>query len=367
MMNSQSEKFDVIIIGGGPAGTAAAITLSNHGLHTAIIEKSTYQSIRIGETLSPPIRSLLVILGLWHRFLADDHIESSAINSAWGTNVLYEREHIYDLYGCGWHVNRNRFDYMLATGARDAGAVLFTNTHISNLSRLQTQGWRIAFSQPNCQYLVQAPFLIDATGRTSALSLGFQRSYHVIDHLIGVVYLFDKFTGSYTLIESVSNGWWYSAALPNDRLIVVHMTDADLFASSRCSLFDYWYQNIAKTEHTSIRVGSQAVINKPKIVSASSIIRRPVCGRDWLAAGDACTAFDPLSGQGMYNALKGGIFAAENVIASFDNSSKSSTNYTKWIESQFSNYLKLRYAFYNKEQRWPCHTFWSRRHSPPNV
>lgn len=366
-MDSQSEKFDVIIIGGGPAGTAAAITLSNHGLRTAIIERSTYQSIRIGETLPPAIRSLLVILGVWDRFLADDHIESSAINSAWGTNVLYENEHIYNPYGCGWHVNRSRFDYMLAMGAKNAGAVLFTNTHINNLSRLQFHGWGIAFSQPNCRYFLQAPFLIDATGRTSSLSLGFQRYYHVLDHLIGIVYVFDKITGSYTLIESVSNGWWYSAALPNGRLIVIHMTDADLFAASRCSSFDYWHQNIAKTEHTSIRVGSQTVINKPKIVSASTIIRRPVCGIDWLSAGDACTAFDPLSGQGIYNALKGGVFAAESVIASFDNSSKSSINYTRWIESQFSNYLKLRYVFYNREQRWPCHPFWSRRHLLPNI
>jgi flavin-dependent dehydrogenase len=366
-MNSSYEKFDVIIIGGGPAGTAAAITLSNHGFSTAIIERSTYQLARIGETLPPIIRSLLVILGLWDRFLADDHVESSEINSAWGTNVLSENEYIYNPYGCGWHVDRSRFDYMLATGAKNAGAVLFTNTNVSQLSRRQMQGWRIIFSQRNHQYILQAPFLIDATGRSSAVCLGFQRSYHVIDHLIGVVSVFDKVTGPYALIESVSNGWWYSAALPNGRLIVVHMTDADLFATSRCSIFDYWYQNIANTEHTSIRVGSQTVINKPKIVSASSFIRRPVCDIDWFAVGDACMAFDPLSGQGIYDALKGGIFAAESIVSSFDNGIKSYTTYAQWIENQFSNYLKLRYMFYNKEQRWPYCPFWYRRHSLPNT
>jgi flavin-dependent dehydrogenase len=359
---TSSEPFDVIIIGGGPAGAAAAITLGRRHFRIAIIERSAYCTPRVGETLPPAIRSLLTSLGVWQHFLADAHVESFAIRLAWGGPDPIETNHIYNPYGSGWHVDRACFDRMLAVTAANVGAILLTESHIKRLSQDQGAGWEIDVLQDKQSRCIRAPFLIDATGRTSANPTWLPRSFNIMDRLIGVLYIYPLVAEPYTLIEAEPRGWWYSAPLPHGRLIVVHMTDADLFASAGYNLRDYWQRQLSEATLTYRRTGTRDALIEPKVVSAASVIRRPVCGTDWLAVGDACIAFDPLSGLGVYNALRGGILAAEAIIARFDGNRESFAEYAGWVNSQFSNYLQTRRIIYSKEQRWAQYPFWRRRH-----
>ena len=360
---ASSESFDVIIIGGGPTGAAAAITLASRGFHIAVIERSAYSTPRVGETLPPAIRSSLINLGIWQRFLEDGHIESFAIRSAWGNPEPRESDHICNPYGSGWHVDRVRFDRMLATAASNAGAILITQARIKHLSQHHRCSWEMAVSQHKRSYCLHTPFLIDATGQTAAIPTGLPRSFHVVDRLIGIVCFLARVAEPYALVEAEACGWWYSAPLPDGLLVVAYMTDADLFAAAGCNLSDYWRHRLDEAKLTYTRIGAQTALTEPKVVSAASLIRRPIYGSDWLAAGDASVAFDPLSGQGVYNALKGGILAAEAVIARFEGNNESFTEYSEWINTQFSNYLQMRSTFYGKEQRWPHSVFWRRRHS----
>ena len=93
---TSSESFDIIIIGGGPAGSAVAITMAHGGFHPVIIERSAYSKPRIGETLPAAMTSLLIRLGVWQRFLADGHIQSFALRSVWGGAEQRENESIFN-------------------------------------------------------------------------------------------------------------------------------------------------------------------------------------------------------------------------------------------------------------------------------
>jgi flavin-dependent dehydrogenase len=357
-----TESFEVIIFGGGPAGASAAITLARYGFRTAIIERSTYSTPRLGETFPPAIRSLLSTLGVWQRFLTDGHVKSFAIRCAWGKSDALENDHILNPYGCGWHVDRVRFDRMLVTAAGNAGAEVLTQCRIKQLSEVQRSGWEVVLMQDEHSHRLRSSFLIDATGRTSAIPTGLPRSFHVVDRLIGVVCFFACDAEPYTLVEAEPCGWWYSAPLPHSRIVVAHMTDADLYAAAGCDPRDYWRRQLQEAELTAARTCGQAALTEAKIVSAASLIRRPVCGIDWLAVGDAALAFDPLSGQGVYSALKWGILSAEAVIARFEGSSGSLAEYPGCVESEFSSYLRTRRTFYRMEQRWAQSPFWRRRH-----
>jgi len=363
---TSSESFDVIIIGGGPAGAAAAITLARNGFRTAIIERSNYSTLRVGEALPAAIRSLLISLDVWESFLADGHIESFAIRSVWGDGEQRENDSIFNPYGTGWHIDRGLFDYMLATAAATVGSTVLTEARIKHLSKDQNLGWQVDIQQNNDHRCLSALFVIDATGQTAVIPVGLPRTFHVVDHLIGVVYFLSRMAEPYILVEAIDSGWWYSAPLPHGHLVAAYMTDADLFATSGSSAYDYWQLQLRKAELTRTRIGSQTTVTKPKIVSAASVIRHPVCGTNWLATGDASIAFDPLSGRGVYSALQGGILAGEAIMASLCGNSESFTEYTDWISSQFSNYLQTRTAFYIKEQRWSQSPFWRRRHSLTN-
>src|SRR5262245_58955539 len=111
------QEFDVVILGGGPAGAGCALALCQNGFSVLLIERSKYDAKRIGETLPPAIRKLLNCLGVWDQFLQEKHCPAIGTFSAWGQADLYENASIYNPYGTGWHVDRTRFDAMLASAA----------------------------------------------------------------------------------------------------------------------------------------------------------------------------------------------------------------------------------------------------------
>jgi hypothetical protein len=122
LRRSGIHEVDVAVLGGGPAGAATSLTLSRHGHSAVVIEQSHYRSVRIGEMLPPAARPLLASLGLLDRFLAENHSRSFAVRSAWGQPNLYDNDFIFNPHGSGWHIDRARFDAMLARAAEDAGA-----------------------------------------------------------------------------------------------------------------------------------------------------------------------------------------------------------------------------------------------------
>lgn len=115
----------MVILGGGPAGAATALSLRQHApsLSLALIERSNYNEIRIGESLPPTVQPLLEQLGAWHAFLNEGHIPAYGICAAWGSDELFENEFIYHPAGRGWHLDRKRFDAMLAGEGASRGAI----------------------------------------------------------------------------------------------------------------------------------------------------------------------------------------------------------------------------------------------------
>jgi hypothetical protein len=130
--------IDVAIVGGGGRfddGDGAGAS----GLSAVVIERSAYDNLRIGETLPPAIREVLTELGVWERFVRDGHAPSHGTHAAWGSSALHANDFIFNPHGHGWHVNRSRFDRMLAVAARDAGLVIRERTRLISHRRVRAR------------------------------------------------------------------------------------------------------------------------------------------------------------------------------------------------------------------------------------
>jgi flavin-dependent dehydrogenase len=361
-----NEKFDVAVIGGGPSGTALAIALARTRRMVAVLERSYYDQVRIGETLPPRARLQLMTLGVWDRFLNDGHVPSPAILSAWGREELYENHFIFHPYGHGWHLDRRRFDAMLAGGAEEAGARVYRGARVTTCLPVASHGWQLEFTADGKQSRLQASFLVDATGRASTLARcqGTTRIFY--DRLVGIVgfcsaHSHEGESDYQTLVEAVEDGWWYSAWLPHARLVVAYMTDADLIPDDPRRTDEHWQSRLEKAPHTRVRVGACLLEPGLRRVAANSYRRDRLTGAHWLAVGDAAAAYDPLSAQGIYHALESGLQAAAAIESCRLGDRTAMAEYALWSQRRFDEYLRLRTRYYDREKRWPDSEFWQRR------
>lgn len=331
-----------------------------------MVERSDYANTRIGETLPPAVQPVLASLGVWDQFLAEKHSPSYGIRSAWGQDDLYDNDFIFNPYGMGWHVDRARFDSMLARNVERAGAKLYRRAQLRGCSEDGRGVWDIELACESGGESLRAGFVVDATGRKSMLARRQGANRTAYDRLVGVVCFFScgspkANASNATLVEAGEEGWWYSAALPDSRIVVAYMTDADLFGKASKRMRNYWQQQRRNAPHTHARIGSRALQSGPFIFAANSSRLDRFAGKNWLAVGDAAMAFDPLSSQGVYNALMSGMCAAQAIECSRDGDHRELHRYAVGIENNFAEYLVVREKYYRRETRWPNSPFWNRR------
>jgi flavin-dependent dehydrogenase len=366
-----SIQADVAVIGGGPAGAATALALKRAGRTAVIIERLDSARPRVGETLPPAVRISLESLGLWSEFANAGHVPSAGNRSAWGSNELRDRDFIFSPYGSGWHLDRQRFDAMLQDAAVSAGVLLLRGTTLTAYDSLPDGGWRLHLKGPAECSSVTSRFVVDASGRAAVFAQQCGVKRHLLDRMIGVAASLEPGPDGptceqFTLVEAAESGWWYSALLPDGKLVVVYMTDADLASSRKLRSPENWLALLRQTTHTRERVASRSYqLNGPtQIVAANSSFLDFVTGDSWLAVGDAAAAYDPLSSQGILTALSTALNAAPAINAYLDGDQQALKDYSFYSKSISVDYLSSHSAYYAIERRWPDSIFWRRRHLP---
>jgi flavin-dependent dehydrogenase len=359
-----SLSFDVAIVGGGPGGSATAISLLAHrpSLSVILIEASNYDTCRLGETLPPPTRSILDHLDLWNAFCALRPREVFGTTAAWGQPAALDNDFFYMPANTGWHIDRTSFDRMLATEAENRGAALLLG---SSLRDVQQDGddWRLTSSNGA---MLSARFIIDATGGKAALARRFGAQFVSLDNLVGIARFFEGGCDDpRLLVEAFEHGWWYTAGLPNGKRIAGCITDADLAQGMKLGETDEWQRRLADAP-TVATLMQECTPSSPIIIrSSASRCLEPVATEHWLAVGDAASRFDPLSSQGIVKAMRSGIFASYAIGDWLVQGDKSGLQrYGRFVAEEFRNYSEVRTKYYCQEQRWPASQFWRRRLNP---
>jgi flavin-dependent dehydrogenase len=341
-----------MIVGAGPAGSVAALTLARRGHRVLLVDRGRLDLPRVGETAPPELAAVLADLDLAHVLAEHRHRASPAVASAWGTDTPSERHHILSPYGSGWHLDRMSFDASLATAARDAGADLRLGTQVGlsfddNHYQLQSSRGSIGRSRR----------LILATGRSGG-AMGLQCRRVWIDRLVAVSALTppgSSCSEPRTLIESVREGWVYSALLPADQRIIVLMTDSRLVPAGRSARVRWWQDVVGRSVLLRGLVRVAAALELSTHDARSSFLL-PHSGHSWLPAGDARFAIDPLAGQGIVRAIEDGLWAAQRLVQ--DANCDTCSAVRERTMSELAMYLKTRDAYYSMEQRWPEAPFW---------
>jgi len=359
------------VIGGGLAGSTAALVLARAHFSVVIVDTSNDRNWKVGESLPPEAGTLLRKLGVWERFIKDSHLPSYGNRSAWGAPYIEDNDFVFNPYGHGWHLDRHQFNAMLANAAVTAGAVRLCRTKLLDWQCTQQNRWLLNLLSVGQHASLQADWIIDASGRTSFFAQRQGVKRQVYDRLISAVMLLEADTSkpkqgeddSFSLIEAAPEGWWYSAFIPNRRLVVAYMSDGDLVARRYFRTVESWQTLLSQSDATWKRVQycHYRPVGIPQIVLANSTCLTAAAGRSWLAAGDAAAAYDPLSSQGISVALATGLDAATSIQAYMSGEETALEHYSHRIKRMYADYLLQREAYYRMEQRWPTSPFWQRR------
>ena len=162
-------------------------------------------------------------------------------------------------------------------------------------------------------------------------------------------------------VRQLSAGWWYTTKLPRGRCVAVFLSDRDLVPAGTAAAFADWTQKLAYTEHVKPMVECCGPATTFQLRAANSYILDPMAGENWLAVGDAATAFDPLSSMGILKALQNGMTAANAIMQWLAGDRAAMSVYVNDVTREFDRYLNERHFFYSRERRWPEAPFWQRR------
>lgn len=365
-MSGGSEFWDVAVVGGGPAGATAARCLARAGASTVLIDE-TPDTGAVGEGLPPGAKPLFRDLGLWDAMDRDGHLRSCGNESAWGTPHLRSTHFVADPNGNGWHLDRRRLDVRLQTAARDAGVRVHAGTRARQVVRTG-DGWDVTIGTGPSSQALRARWVIDATGRRAWLGRRGGATRAITDRLVAFVARCPHrgqqapHPDAVTLVESARDGWWYTSRLPSGDRVVAYLTDADDTSARQARTHEGFATLLDGTRHVSARVSQDHTVDAPpSIVAAGTSRLDQLSGEGWLAAGDAAISLDPLSSQGILNAVYSGMIAAHATVAHLGGDRAALAGYRQRLGGIFATYLSRRRDYYQQEQRWADRPFWQRR------
>ena len=362
-------RVEVAVVGGGPAGAAAAHAAAGAGCRVVLIERGTGERRSLGESL-PPVagRLLRAVFGTDGALRSPLHLASYGSRAAWGSDAVVSNDFVLDPNGQGWHLDRARFDAALREAVRDRGVDVWTDTDLRSLTPTR-DGWVLEVAAGGTAHAVEAAVVVDATGRPATAARASGACRRAVDRLVAAVARVspagsdEADVDATTLVEAVERGWWYTAPLPDGQRVVAFLTDGDLLDGQGYRTGDGWSAGLRSTRHVAEVVASGRYQRRgpPMLVAADTASLDPVFGARWIATGDAAASFDPLSSLGILTAVDFGAAAGSAAVALVTGDTGPAAAYASRVARHFRAYLAERERVYATERRWPMSPFWQRR------
>lgn len=357
-------EFDLLVIGGGPAGSCAAATARQHGLRTLVVEKGAFPRFRIGESLLPAGNRVLQATGAWPKVEAAGFIPKygAEFHRADGSGIKQVRfsDSLIPGLDSTFQVERARFDAVLLDHARDLGAEVRMETAVTALERCDG-GHRATLAGPAGESSLTVPWVIDATGRESGLMTAQKRALEpspfpkrlaIYSHFEGVVRAPGR-DGGNILVVRLEDGWFWIIPIDRERTSVGLVTTVQAFRSAGATPEAHFHRAVAASPKLRELLGQAKPVMGFHVTSDYTFLRRDLAQERLLLAGDAGGFLDPVFSSGVYLAVSSGRLAAECVARAHREgrnlSPREQRRYTRTVKGHAAVFRRLITAFYDDD------------------
>jgi flavin-dependent dehydrogenase len=362
-----NNNFDVIVMGGGPAGSSVAGMLAREGRSVILFEKEVFPRHHIGESLMTDTYWTFRRLGLLEKLKESPFVRKYSVQFANAagkeSRPFYFFEAVHHESAVTWQVTRAQFDHLLINHAADQGAVvhqgvlvkqvLFEGDHAVGVEVQMQDGTREKFF---------ANVVVDATGQSAMLSNKFR--WRVRDPQLKKAVLYSYFKGAHrepdlnggaTLVlrtEPGSGGWFWYIPLENDITSIGIVADPEYLLKGRGQdLAKIFHEEIEKCEAVRRRAAPGTRVDKIYSILDYSYRSKHNAGNGFIIIGDAYGFLDPIYSSGVLLALKMAELAADAIHDAFnhdDFSAERLGQYQAKLDRGIESMRKLVYAFYNE-------------------
>ncbi len=319
--------FDVLIVGGGPAGSTAATCLARGGLRVACFERERFPRFHVGESLLP------ANLPLFDRLGVHDAVKKAGFLVKYGASFVDEEEGgAYTFFftqntvgpNYGYQVERAEFDTILLRHAESQGASVFEETTVEG-ARIAPDGVTVTVRPVGgALRTVRGAFLLDASGRDAFLTGAVGRRERIPN--LGKVALYAHFAGARRFagleegnirVYVFEGGWFWWIPFAGELTSVGCVLHARTVQGRQASIEDLFEAMIARCQ--SVAAGLEGARRISTVYRSANFSYRtsPIVGDRHLSVGDAVAFVDPIFSAGVFIAMQSAELAAEAIIAAF--------------------------------------------------
>ncbi len=337
---------DVVIIGGGPAGSATASYLAREGLQCVILEKKLFPRPHVGESLVPAATRVFRELGLLESLdSAGFPRKYGAVWTASADSPIYSHdfEDLKEDYHAAvrfeerpqagvnrkytYHVDRARFDLILLQHAHKLGSQVYEGVRVSGVDFADKGLSKVHFSIGRKKTWLRTRMVVDASGRRTML--GNQLRLKVRDPVFDQYALHTWFEGydrrvlsrregmeDYIFVHflPITNSWIWQIPITESITSIGLVTQKKHFAKSRSSRARFFWNCIGSREELRVALRESHQLRPLKEEGDYSYAMAQICGDGFVLVGDAARFVDPIFSSGVSVALNSGRFASRDII-----------------------------------------------------
>jgi len=321
-MDMLDTECEVLVIGGGPAGSTAATLLTRYGRKVVLLEKAHHPRFHIGESLLPMNLPLFERLGVLDKVRAMGVFKPGAdfeADNERGYNTFAFNRAIGKSPPHAYQVWRQDFDKMLFDHARATGADAREGHEVVAVEQVDARRSHVEVRvDDGGTYRITAQYIVDATGRDTLLSSKkhLRRKNHehqsaaIFGHFRGAEYRPGEDAGNISIYR-FAHGWMWMIPLPDGVMSIGAVCRPAYLKQRKGKTVDFLWETLRLNEGVKKRIEQAELIGgEVRVTGNYSYDSTRMGGPGWVMVGDAFAFLDPVFSSGVYLAMSGAEQAA---------------------------------------------------------
>ena len=340
-----ADRYDVIVIGGGPAGSTVSTLMAQRGVKVGLFERERFPRFHIGESLIPETYWVLKRLNMLPKMQRSHFVKKHSVQFVNAKGKESAPFYFWDNkpHECSqtWQVVRSEFDQMMLENAREHGVDAHEGVHVLEVlfEGDRAVGVRIKDAD-GARRDIHANVVVDASGQAALLQNRFK--LRLWDPVLNKGAIWTYWEGAYrdagrdegaTMVLQTTNrqGWFWYIPLHNNIVSLGVVAPFDyLFKGRKGSHEDTYQEEVDAAPAVKHRVANATRVTGYFVTRDYSYRAKQVAGDGWVLVGDAFGFLDPLYSSGVLLALKSGELAADAICEGLEKNDVSAAQIGRW-------------------------------------